>query len=353
MTIKQLMQLCFTQGLDGKQTDTCVKGIAVNLLSPQMPVTAIDMDSPDDLLTMMKTADSVHMFVDGGVCHFNALYFVAQNYPAPRIYFMKAYLLDEIARVGVYLERHGFKLPLIDAAKFSQLVNDKDYPERYHHWHVRWDARGKAFRGLLDGRINNTAVEQGMWLATDGCLICGEETDCMSTATVIGKTGLMIGLHLCKRHENEARNEATLIEYISKKMGVPAPFLSGMKIVKHTDQTLEMSCLAVQNVLDCKIEKVEEKTITAIRGSGFRLILRQDGLDDYAYNIQDPNGKQISRIDSANHHAVEYGPDHVHHDLSKSKKNQVESSFTYGFAVADIKVIKALVEAAEARWKPH
>jgi hypothetical protein len=136
-------------------------------------------------------------------------------------------------------------------------------------------------------------------------------------------------------------------------MGVPAPFFSNMKLVKHTNETLAMSCLAVQNELECDIEKVDEKTITAVRRTGFRIILRQDALDDYAYMIQDPNGKPISRIDSANHHAVEYGPDHVHRNLSKSKKNQVDSSFTYGFVLADLKAIKTLVEEAESLSKPH
>ena len=151
----------------------------------------------------------------------------------------------------------------------------------------------------------------------------------MSTGTLIGTSGLIIGLRLCKQHEDEARDHASLIEYIAKRMGVPAPFFSNMKLVKHTDETLAMSCLAVQSELECDIEKVEENTITAVRRSGFRIILRQDA------------------------HAVEYGPDHVHRNLSKSKKNQVEASFTYGFVLADLKAIKTLVEEAESRWKPH
>lgn len=112
-----------------------------------------------------------------------------------------------------------------------------------------------------------------------------------------------------------------------------------------------MSCEAIRCELECEIEKVEGNTITAVRKSGFRLILRQDALSDYAYNIQDPDRKPVSRIDSANHHHVDYGPDHVHQDLSKARKNIVAPSFTYGFAVADLKAIKRLVEDAESRWR--
>lgn len=350
MTINQLIQMCFVQGLDGKQTDTCVKGVAVNVLKAEMPVVAINMDSPEDLLRMMKTADSAHMFVEGGICHFNALYSVADNFPAPRIYFKKTPYLDDIARVGVFLEKHGLKLPIADTAKLSHLIEDQSYPERYKRWHERWETRARPFKGLLDGRIKNTAVESGMWLASDGCMMCGDETNLMSTTTLIGESGLMIGLRLCKKHEDESRDHTTLLEYVAKKIGVPVPFIAKMRIVKHTNETLEMSYKAVQKVLECAIEKIEDKTITAIRKSGFRVILRQDALNDYAYNIQDPYRKPVSRIDSANHHPVEYGPDHVHRNLSKSKKNQVEPSFTYGFAVADIKAIKQLVEDAESRW---
>jgi hypothetical protein len=351
LKISELIKTCFAHDLDGKQTDVCVRSIAVNLLKPTMPVVAIEMKASDDLFRMMVTADDAHIFVEGGVFHFNALYAVTNHFPAPRIYFMKMEDLLQVASLGSYLDRRGMKLRPIDGKKFSQLIDDRHYGERYQQWHRRWEANSKTFKGLLDGRIKNTAVEQGMWLSSDGnCLVCGDRTDRMSTATVIGKTGMMIGLQLCQRHEAEAQNHSTLLEFISIKMRVPAPFLSGAKVTLHSDITISMSCDAISNELDCEIEKVEANTITALRKSGFRIILRQDGLTNYAYNIQDPNRLPISRIDSANHHNVEYGPDHLHRNLSKSKKNIVEPSFTYGFAIADLKVIKQLVEEAESKW---
>lgn len=351
MTIKQLMHLCFEQGLDGKQTDICVKAIAVNSLKPDMPVIAIKIDLLDELLKMMKTADAPHLFVEGGICHFNALYSVDDNFPASRVYFMKSPYLDEIARIGLHLKKHGFDLPPTDGKMFSQLIEDKGYPERYCCWLEQWEVKSKPFKHLLDGRIKNTAVQSGIWLSSGGCLMCGAETDRMSTSTFISDTGMMIGLKLCEHHENEARNHATIIEYIAKKTGIPVPFFVNMKFVQHTDETIEMSCRAVAEELECEIEKTQDNTITALRRSGFRIILRQDALHDYAYNVKDPNGKPVSRIDSADHHAVEYGPDHVHRDLSKSNKNHVEPSFTYGFAVADIKAIRIIVEDAEAHWQ--
>lgn len=356
MKISELMQVCFSNGLDGKKTDKCVQAVAINLLKEELPVTPIEIKSLEDLLRMVKGADSPHMFIDGGTAHFNALYSVTKNYPAPRIYFMRARLLDDIAKIGMYLEKHGIKLPLVNSVKFSQLIEEREYLGRYQSWHDRWKTKTHSFKGLLDGRIENTAIDKGMWLESGGCLICGEETNLMSTASVIGSTGLMIGFKLCQRHTDEARDDATLLEYVAKKSGIPPPFFTNVKIVRHTDETLAMSIEAVKETLECDIEKVEDKTITAVRRSGFRIILRQDSVTDYAYNIQDPNGTPISRIDSADHHLVPYGPGHIHRDLKKSKKKrksknvQVESSFTYGFAMADLKVIKRLVEEAEARW---
>jgi hypothetical protein len=351
MTIEQLMRQCFEQGLDGKQTDTCVKTNAGNLLKPDTPVIAIELDLLDDLLNMMRTADAPHIFVGGGIFHFNALYFVDNNFPASRVYFMKSPYLDEIAKIGLYLQKHGFNLPPTDEKRFLQLIESKGYPERYRCWLDQSEARSKPFKRLLDGRIKNTAVQSGIWLSSGGCLMCGAETDRMFTSTLISDNGMMIGLKLCELHENEVHNHSNIIEYIAKKLGIPVPFFVNMKFVQLTEETIEMSCRAVADELECEIEKIQDNTITALRKSGFRIILRQDALNDYAYNVKDPNGKLVSRIDSAKHHAVDYGPDHVHRDLSKSKKNHVEASFTYGFAVADLQAIRILVEDAEAQWQ--
>lgn len=316
-----------------------------------MPVIAIEMESQSDLLRMMKTADNTHIYIGSGVFHFNAFYASADNFPAPRIYYIKAIDLMVVGAIGTYLQQNGATLPPVNDERFSTLIEDQHYSKRYAQWHTRWEQNSKAFKGLLEGRIKNTAVEQGIWLSSDGgCMICGDKTDLMSTTTIIGEKGLMIGLQLCSQHKVEAKDHSTLFNYISEKMGVPAPFLVNAKIVKHGQQSIDMTCDAVRNELNCVIEKIDGQTITAVRKSGFRVIIRQDAVNDYAYNIQDPTKKPISRIDSADHHAVEYGPDHVHRDLSKSKKNQVDPSFTYGFAVADLKAIRRLIVAAEARW---
>ncbi|NWK80302.1 DUF6516 family protein [Aquitalea sp. LB_tupeE] len=351
MKINELIQVCFEHGLNGRDTDTCVKAIAVNFLEPAKPVVTIEMSKLADLLRMMRTADSAHAYVAGGVFHFNALFKHSKEFPAPRIYFMKGKDLLEVNKIGTYLQSNGITLPPVHDGHLATLLDDKDYPNRFQAWHARREEDVAPFRGLLDGRVKNTAVEKGMWLSSGGgCLVCGNKTELMSTTTLIAKSGLMIGLQLCEHHENETKDHTSLLNYIANKMGIPAPLLVDAKIHHHDNRTITISCEAIKVELDCTIE-VKEKTITALRKSGFRIILRQDSLSDYAYNIQDPTKKQISRIDSANHHKVAYGPDHIHRSLTKSKKNKVESSFTYGFAIADLKIIRKLVEDAEANWE--
>lgn len=346
-----MVKTCFAQGLDGQATDDFVQRVGVNALKRNRPVFSIEMSSQEELLIMMRSADDTHVFIEGGVFHINALYNVTDKFPAPRIYLIKTQNLTTFASTGVHCQQNGVYLLPIDGKEFSRRIQLQGYTQRFDHWHKRWKANSKVFKGLLDGRLENTAIEQGIWLNSDGnCLVCGERAEQMSTATLIGNKGLMIGLQLCNAHAAQAKNHSSLINYIAEKMGVPAPLLADTTIVNPEQSNLEASCEILQQDLACTIEKIDNQTITAVRPSGFRLILRQDALHDYAYNIQDPNGKLVSRIDSADHHAVHYGPAHVHRNLSKSKKNQVESSFTYGVAMADLKAIRRLVEDAESVW---
>lgn len=351
MSINELIQICADRQLDGKETDTCCRAVAVNVLVPDKPVCTFTVDATHKLLHMMKAADSAHIYVDGGVCHFNALYSVTDRFPAARIYFIKSPYLDEIAKIGVFLEEHGIKLPIVRSSEFEKMIDAQGYPVRYKAWLESWQARSSRFKGLVDGRVKNTVVEKGIWLSTDGCLICGSDQSYLSTATLVDGSGVIIGMRLCGEHVDEASEHKTLINFVAEKMGVPAPFLSDMRLIRDPDSLREMSHSALKQELHCEIEKVQGNTITAIRPSGFRVILRQDAVDNYAYVVQDPNRKEVSRIDSADHHDVDYGPAHLHRDLSKSKKNQVEPSFTYGLAMMDVKGIRALLERAEANWK--
>ena len=114
-------------------------------------------------------------------------------------------------------------------------------------------------------------------------------------------------------------------------------------------EALELACEPLTTELDCTVEKVQDQTITARRPSGVAIIVRYVSPMNYAYNVQAPDGTNLSRVDSANHHAVPYGPDHLHPDLRKSKKNIVESSFTYGNVGMDVRLIRNMIMEAETK----
>lgn len=349
--IKDILQLCIDRGLGGKDTDTCIKAGAVNILKPDRPVITIPMNLPEVLKNMMHEADSVHTFIEAGIFHFNAVYSFDKKFPATRIYFIKTDNLISAARLSGYLHGSSSNFRPANGSMLANLIMEKDYPIRYEEWRKAFSARYDVLNRFVDGRIENTSIEKGIFLASDGkCLFCDEKTSLMSSMSIIGKTGLMICIQLCSNHQHEAESHATLIEYVAKKAGISLPFLIDASTTLHDKDVIAMSAEAIQNILGCIIEKVYENTITAIRKSGVRLIVRQEGLSNYAYVIKDPGGHVVSRIDSANHHNVEFGPDHTHKFFGENESGTIEPSFTYGFAVVDLKAIQKLIEDVERRW---
>lgn len=275
MTLNDLLQICFAQGCDGKDTDIAICSVAINALQAEMPVLALQMPSVEQLAVMMKSADHVHVFIERGVFHLNALYHYKDNFPAARIYYLKTEDIMAFGTLGIVLQQHGITLPPVNGAQFSQLIDDRHYPQRFKHWHADYQANNKIFSDLLDGRMKNTAVERGIWLSANGkCLICGKATDRMSTSTLLGEQGTMIGLQLCEQHEREAAAHKTIVAYLAEKLGIALPFAVQDMGEQHGRLTLELTCEALKNTLECEIEKITGQTITARRQSGAKIIIR-------------------------------------------------------------------------------
>lgn len=96
------------------------------------------------------------------------------------------------------------------------------------------------------------------------------------------------------------------------------------------------------------IEKALDRTITLVRKSQFKLIVRLNSLSNYAYVIKNPKGKEVARFDSADHHHVSYGPDHLHPNLPKNKS--VQPSFTTGTPMIDVNRILDVLETKEREF---
>lgn len=348
LKLNDVIKDCLTLKLDGRATDGAIQVFGGNFLSEQKPVLAIEVRDKGTLLWMMKGADDVHIYVASGVFHFNALYKPADRFPAARIYYLKTENLLDVGRIGVFLEKNGLTLQPINDAGFSKLIDDQDYPQRFSTWRQKRDNETRSFEGLFNGRRKNTAVDGAIWLSSHGkCLVCGEETDRVSTTTVQGGSGLLIGLQLCSTHEAEAQEQSTLLNYVAKHLGGMVMFDNFRQV--SASEALELACETLTTELDCTVEKVQDQTITARRPSGVAIIVRYVSPMNYAYNVQAPDGTNLSRVDSANHHAVPYGPDHLHPDLRKSKKNIVESSFTYGNVGMDVRLIRNMIMEAETK----
>jgi hypothetical protein len=348
LKLNDVIKDCINLKLDGCATDSAIQCFGGNLLEEKRPVLAIEISTKEILLWMMQGATNAHIYISAGVFHMNALYGPTESFPAARIYFMKTENLLLVGKIGAYIEQHGIRFGPVNDAGFSKLIDDAGYAQRYEAWHEKWKADARSFDGLLGGRRENTAVDQGIWLSSDGrCLVCGVKTDRMATSTVWGKSGMMIGMQLCLTHEAESQKQSTLLNYLAKHLGGTVMFSNTRP--RTAEEALEQACEALTVNLECTIVKVEEQTVTARRKTGVTVVIRQHSPSNYAYNILSPEGKQLSRVDSANHHKVPYGPDHVHSDLRKSTKNVVKASFTYGDVGLDLKLILKLIQEAEGK----
>lgn len=353
-SVPEFLDFCFReQQLPGKNIDQLVKAMAHNTLVPSRPLQVYEMASADRLATMMMDADYRHICVAGGIFHFQACYRHSEKYPATRVYQIKRELLDDVAHLGIYLEKKDIKLSPLKVEDLLVLADEKGYPARYEKFKEEWQRKLSAFKGLAEGRQENTKISQSIWLESPGCIVCGSVTDEMVTSTFASDQGLLIGMRFCEPHMKEAfASKKTALAYVAEHWGMAESFLSkfNWKFHEHNELTLQLSAEAVAKELDCKILGIKGGVITAQRSSGFILKLRLGSLSDYGYNILSPSEVPLARIDSANHHDVPYGPDHKHRSLKKKKKKVVESSFTTGFPVADIPAIRKMVEDAEAEY---
>lgn len=146
----------------------------------------------------------------------------------------------------------------------------------------------------------------------------------------------MMGIYLCTEHAAEAASQPSSFHYLCRKFGHS---VSGVARVASKDFILEMTGEFLKTQLGCRIIKIAGMTITAERPSGLQLIVRLRDNRTYAYIFKDKNGIVIAKVDNADHHQVEYGPDHIHVS-PRTNNNDVRSSFTYGFPMLDVKLIR-------------
>lgn len=187
MNLREMVQACLQENLNGEKTDKCIISMVGNVLKEANPFVSIRLDKKAYLLEMMKKADHTLIFIENSIFYISAVYNYTPTFPASRIYFTQTDNLMSIASLGTYFNSQCIELPPIDGQALSKIINDKEYSERYKKWKAFRVKNDKVFHDLLDGRLNNTRVEQGIWLSSNNnCVICNKHTNRMSTTTVRG-----------------------------------------------------------------------------------------------------------------------------------------------------------------------
>ncbi|WP_251977329.1 hypothetical protein [Salinicola avicenniae] len=239
------------------------------------------------------------------------------------------------------------ELPFIPPNHLGEKTGQDGYEARIREFRERQSCEAEMFKGLFKGRSQSTAVEKSMFLNSPGCLVCGDNNFRMMSSTLSATKGFMVGFNLCDNHLEVAKTENSLLEYLAKLFKQPPPF---QLVPLETKEHFEIVLSWLPKELGCKVEKTNANTMTLVRPSGLKGGFRLDSPGNYAYMIFRSDGKEVARIDSADHHNVNYGSDHLHVDLTK-KKGPIESSFTTGSPLIDTKKILELIELKEAEFE--
>jgi hypothetical protein len=343
MKIREIIEETLEDTGSGKSADIHAKSVLCHFIKDGEPFQAVELKEPEHLLLMMKDSTFPHICCDGGVFYFSAYYFHDERYPVGRNYFMQESNLLNMAKLKKYLSSCGVELTIILPCLLKERISQSKVESRVRDFRKRQSKETALFKGLFEGRSKSTTVEKAMFLNSSGCLVCGDRNFQMMSSTLSAAKGFMVGFNLCDNHMDVAKSESCLIEYLANLFKQPSP-VQFVPFEKSEHFDLVLSWLPRE--LGSRVEKTTINTMTLIRPSGMKVIVRLNSLENYAYMIFDKNGDEVARIDSADHHKVNYGPSHLHVDLTK-KKSPIESSFTTGSPLVDVKKILELIELKE------
>jgi hypothetical protein len=340
-----MIEQTINNGGTGRSADIVAKSIMFNLIKNDEPFQVIELRQRNQLLTMMRDADFPHVYGEASTFYFSAHYYYGEDYPIGRTYFMKERDLVKIAKLYQFFKEEGIDLPIIPPTLIGEKIKESGFVQRIRSFKTEKEKQLAPFKGLFKGRQQSTTVEEPFFLNSPGCLVCGSDKFYMATS-ILDET-LMVGFNLCEKHMESAKKESSVIDYLSKILQ-QKPFSTHVQpIDTQTHVDLVLSWLPAK--LGCSVNKVIKNTITLQRKSDFKVVLRLDSFCNYGYMLITPDGTEVARVDSANHHNVIYGPDHVHTDLQKDK-SVVESSFTTGTPMIDVVTILKLLEIHEKKF---
>lgn len=320
----------------------------ISTLAPNQPeeppFIAIQTPNIETFLKMLFDSDSGHIYSDGNTFNLNAYYKYKETCPFGRIYFFKSSLL-ELPKAAQLLAEKNIKLKIVNASEFEKVIDLENHKKRVIDYNDRSSKTVSPVRQLHEGRKGATIIDKTFFLNnSQHCLLCSATNIRLMTASVCGDRGVMLGLYLCESCEKEVTQAPSLIEYLADKLNFSSPFITEPLTQK---DIFDAATNCLQNELQCAIEEInpEEDKIIGKRKSGFKIIFRLTSPNDYAYMVFDSKGKQVGRFDSSKKHPVDFGPDHLHYALPKTKL--VKSSFTTGLPNIDVVALKKIIEEKE------
>lgn len=351
MTFSEMTKFFMKETKSGSDTDMLVQVYAGNFL--ENPFLQIELDTTHELLHMLEGSDKYFIYpsVSNDEYLFTSLYSPSESSPLARCYFVRKKTKAQYEKYTKELEAYNYKFKEINYFEFAILIEHLTLEDRKKIFLQKRQEKTGAIKNLFDGRKNNTTTSGGIVLQTDTCLVCHKPISHNLSTTLSADKGLLISFNVCENCYEQAKVfNGSNLDYLLNSLGVHNDFIKSEPL---TDiELLEMTKKVVTDELECEIEKINDLTIMGYRKSGYKIILRlqRSSIDkiDYGYMIYAPDGTQVARIDSANHHndKLASAPDHLHYDL-KNANELVKSSYTTGYLPLDIVGIKSLLEQWE------
>ncbi len=357
----EIIDTSIKQNIGGRDIDIAIQTIAGNFKN--IPFWNIELKSFEEFILMLNDCDKYFIYPGEGsfekkIGNLVALYYPSDISPLARCYSL-SFNMHNGTEYFTKLSEMNYKLTLINDASLDIAIQKDTLIEREEKYLKKRNQKTGGFQKRLDGRQENTTTSTGIAIVTDNCTLCGQPiTNFLSTTLSTDNKGMIIFYNVCEScmktaYKDKDKNN---IDILLKKFKVDEQFIPSSHITD--EELLNISKSLIRDKMDCIIQKIviDKMEIHAIQNSHFKIIFRLQRANDeklsYGYMIFDNNGKQLIRIDSANdhHERIDIGPDHIHTNLEKSNKI-VESSYTTGYLISDLPLIKKIITQLELRNK--
>lgn len=340
-TIRELIAYLHQRNTPGRSIDHFVCATDMAKYADRAML-LVRLESLDEIFHMCRDSDQVMCLPSAGKTYAGALYTDVSTFPIVRFYHVQ---LDgdlfAAGRMYGMLKERGFEVKIPRPELLSELIQENRWQARLkNHLEVR-RARAQDYEKLRSGRCRNTTTDSTFFLNSTGCIICDGSPDFIASMTFAasGESASLMAVRLCSTHMAEAREAPTLANYLARIFDIP--FLIEM-LKRMPQEVLSDGLDIMQSKLGMSVFEVGSKDIKAKTAKGTTFIYRYEGELNYGYMINGAGNEKLARIDSANHHRVEVGPDHLHPDLRK--KLPAVSSFTTGDLCLDWPLIHQLIE---------